>query len=117
MANPLEDPSMVQGRCKTCGVPVQSSSYNVYFDKYGAPVHGRNVGPHVWEHVRPKSDADYELLKMNMPNFNHEAHPADNRSHDEDAERMARDNDLEHMENMVKFSRQFDDYKKPWDNY
>lgn len=117
MDNPLEDPTFVQGTCKHCGVPVESSSYNVIFNKYGAPLHGRNAAPHRWDHVRPKDDVDFELLQMNMPDLNHEPEPSDNRTHDQDAERQARENELNHVENVAKFSRQFDEYKKPWDNY
>ena len=110
--NPLNDPEFVQGVCKTCGIPVETSSVNVIYDRLGQPLYGKNAEPHRWEHMFPdtvegEASRLYHFAK-NTP-INHPAEPSDNRTHEQDGERIRRQGYLDHMEQGFNLSRQFDD--------
>jgi hypothetical protein len=112
MASPLDDPTLSHGVCKTCGIPVKTSSVNVYYNKLNQPIYGRNVEPHNWEHYIPNTiegEALYEYHRANNTDINHVADPATPRTHDDDAERIQREGRMGTMEEGFKLSRQFNE--------
>lgn len=112
MSSPFDDPTLTHGLCKECGIPVRTSSVNVYFDKLKKPIYGRTAGPHNWEHYIPDNAAGSAILayhQANKTDINHPAEPDDGRSHEQDAERIEREGNLKYMEEGFKLSKQFDE--------
>ena len=87
--------------CAKCGLPVQTTGFNVVFTKNG-PVFGRNAEPK-WEHAVEDEDTDVDI----NADKDHEGIPSDGRSHEDDAQRLEHDNSMEQFSDNLNLSKQF----------
>lgn len=99
----LNDP-FARTTCAKCGLPVETSGFNVVLTKTG-PVFGRNASPR-WEHnivnfTRSEIDA------ATAADADHEGVPADGRSHEDDAQRLEHNVNMEQFKEHLALSKQF----------
>lgn len=99
----LNDP-FAKTTCAKCGLPVETTGFNVVFTKTG-PVFGRNANPK-WQH-NINNFTKEEIDKATAADADHDGVPADGRSHEDDAGRLEHNINMEQFKENLALSKQF----------
>jgi hypothetical protein len=90
--------------CAKCGLPIGTTGFNVIYRNSG-PLFGRNADPK-WQH-QVNEFTQEEVDKANASDKDHEGIPSDGRSHEDDAQRLEHEVNMDEFKTNLGLSKQF----------